>query len=95
MTYLISYDIEIDKIRTKLAKILEGYGVRVQYSVFECKLTERRFHKLYQEIFELVEGETEGSVRFYTICKNCEGKIVTIGKPINELSVLQSQVIVV
>lgn len=95
MTYLISYDIEIDKIRTKLAKVLEGYGVRVQYSVFECKLTEQRFYRLYREIFELVEGKTDGSVRFYTICKNCEEKIVTIGKPMNELSVLQSQVIVI
>lgn len=94
MRYVVSYDIESDKIRTKLAKLLEGYGVRIQYSVFECKLTEKRFRQLYQRIFELTD-DCEGSVRFYSLCKNCEGKIVTIGKPINELDILQEEVIVV
>ena len=28
--YLVSYDISIDKERTKIAKLLEGYGQRVQ-----------------------------------------------------------------
>lgn len=45
MTYVISYDIESNKIRTKLAKLLEGYGVRIQYSVFECSLSDKRFKK--------------------------------------------------
>lgn len=45
MTYVISYDIESNKIRTKLAKLLEGYGVRIQYSVFECNLSDKRFKK--------------------------------------------------
>lgn len=33
--YLISYDITADKRRNALAKLLEGFGSRVQYSVFE------------------------------------------------------------
>ena len=47
MRYVISYDIESDRTRRKLAKLLEGYGVRIQYSVFECNLTDKRFQKLY------------------------------------------------
>ena len=81
MRYVISYDIESDRTRRKLAKLLEGYGVRIQYSVFECNLTDKRFQKLYKEIFQLTSGKSDGSVRFYSICKNCEDKIVTIGKP--------------
>ena len=95
MRYVISYDIESDRTRRKLAKRLEGYGVRIQYSVFECNLTDKRFQKLYKEIFQLTSGKSDGSVRFYSICKNCEDKIVTIGKPLNELKMLQSEVIII
>ena len=95
MRYVISYDIESDRTRRKLAKLLEGYGVRIQYSVFECNLTDKRFQKLYKEIFQLTSGKSDGSVRFYSICKNCEDKIVTIGKPFNELKMLQSEVIII
>ncbi|MCA9742068.1 CRISPR-associated endonuclease Cas2, partial [candidate division KSB1 bacterium] len=38
MLLLVSYDIVDDKQRTKLAKRLQNYGQRVQYSVFECDL---------------------------------------------------------
>ena len=38
MFYLVSYDIPDTKRRTKLAKTLEDFGDRVQYSVFECIL---------------------------------------------------------
>ena len=38
--YVISYDISENKIRNKVAKILEGYGKRIQYSVFECDIDE-------------------------------------------------------
>ena len=53
MRYVVSYDIQSDKIRRKLAKLLEGYGVRIQFSVFECNLTDKKFKKLYKEIFKL------------------------------------------
>ena len=33
--YVVSYDIGSDKLRNKVAKVLLGYGNRVQYSVFE------------------------------------------------------------
>jgi CRISPR-associated protein Cas2 len=36
--YLICYDIVKDSRRTKVAHLLEGYGLRVQKSVFEVVL---------------------------------------------------------
>lgn len=95
MVYVVSYDIISDRTRRKLSKILEGYGVRIQYSVFDCRLNEKRFRKMYQDIFKVTEDEQEGSVRIYTLCKNCESRTVTIGKPMGHLEVLQSDVIVV
>ncbi len=95
MKYVISYDIAEDRTRTKLAKLLEGYGVRIQYSVFECSLTDARFKKLYGEILKLITEERMGSVRFYPICRNCTEKIVTIGKPLRVPADLNSSIIVI
>ncbi len=40
--YLVSYDICEPKRLRRVAKVLEGFGVRLQYSVFECPLDEMR-----------------------------------------------------
>lgn len=40
--YLVSYDIADPKRLRRVAKVLEGFGVRLQYSVFECPLDELR-----------------------------------------------------
>ena len=37
--HLLIYDIGEDKVRAKVAKIAAGFGVRVQKSAFECRLT--------------------------------------------------------
>ena len=54
--YLVSYDIEKTKIRNKIAKTLENYGERVQYSVFECRITAKQLDELY---LQLVPVESE------------------------------------
>ena len=77
--YVISYDIEKDKVRNKIAKTLENYGQRVQYSVFECRITLKQYDKLYSELARLMTAEEEGNIRIYTVCANCEAKLATIG----------------
>jgi len=76
---LISYDIPDNKRRTKLAHILEDYGERVQYSVFECQLTARQQQKLLKEI-KAVLAEAEDSVRLYRLCADCQGKVLALGQ---------------
>lgn len=77
--YLISYDIDKDKARIKIAKTLEDYGRRVQYSVFECDLTQQKYEELYVKLTSLMSAEIEGSIRCYQLCKTCEAKTVIIG----------------
>ena len=36
--YLVSYDVRDPKRLRRVAKTLEGFGARLQYSVFECLL---------------------------------------------------------
>lgn len=79
MYYLISYDISDDRIRTKAGKMLQGYGRRVQKSVFECPdLTERQLLKLQDQLDRLVDHETD-SVRLYRQCKGCLAQFDLIG----------------
>lgn len=95
--YVISYDIVSDRLRTKIAKELENFGKRIQYSVFECRLTEKQFQKLYGRLAALMleaEGE-EGSIRIYPLCQNCEQKIQTIGTEPESLKKEKEQVIVI
>lgn len=36
--YVVVYDVTEDAERTRVAKIVEGFGIRVQKSAFECHL---------------------------------------------------------
>ncbi|MEA3376773.1 MAG: CRISPR-associated endonuclease Cas2 [Chloroflexota bacterium] len=77
--HVIVYDIPKDGRRNKVAAILEGYGDRVQYSVFECLLTKEQFEALWQELGEVVEA-SEDSVRAYRLCAACVAWTKTLGE---------------
>lgn len=78
MLALVVYDIPNDKRRTKLSKFLEGYGRRVQFSVFECFLTLDEMRQLHQLVAERVKPE-EDNVRFYWISSEAMTRVLTIG----------------
>jgi CRISPR-associated protein Cas2 len=39
--YLVAYDIRDDRRLRSIAGCMEGYGTRIQYSVFVCDLSDR------------------------------------------------------
>ena len=47
---IVCYDFSNNKVRAKFAKFLEGYGVRLQYSVFELKNSKRMLDLIQTEI---------------------------------------------
>ncbi|NET09243.1 MAG: CRISPR-associated endonuclease Cas2, partial [Symploca sp. SIO2B6] len=51
MLALVVYDIADTRRRTKLSTLLEGYGRRVQESVFECFLSLEEMRRLYQRVY--------------------------------------------
>jgi CRISPR-associated protein Cas2 len=67
--YVITYDIPCDKRRKKVSDILEGYGQRVQYSVFECQLSKEKYHNLCRQLQKKV-NLVEDSVRFYPLSRH-------------------------
>ncbi len=85
--YVIAYDIPDDKRRTKVHKILLGYGKWTQYSLFECFLTRKQFILLHSKLKEYLIPKQD-SVRFYPLCANCVSKVETVGGPLPADAVL-------
>ncbi len=80
MLYVIVYDVPHNKRRTKIATLLEGYGKRVQYSVFECYLESRKLTELKKRLKPYFK-EDEDSIRFYGMTQQSLPHIETWGKP--------------
>ncbi|GAA5528321.1 CRISPR-associated endonuclease Cas2 [Herpetosiphon gulosus] len=78
MFILISYDIPHDKRRSKIAKTLENFGKRVQYSVFECQLTDSQLADVRNRLTALVVPN-EDSIRFYSLPKDAVTAILILG----------------
>ena len=80
--YLIIYDLPDSKLankrRTRLHKLLSGYGSWTQYSVFECFLTATQFAKLQTQIDKLIKPE-EDSVRIYILDAGAVKRTLTYG----------------
>lgn len=68
--YIICYDIEKDKSRTKIAKILVQYGKRVNFSVFECMLTEAQ-HRYILGVFQKTINPKTDKIKIYLLCQGC------------------------
>jgi CRISPR-associated protein Cas2 len=74
---LVIYDITCTKKRTKFAKMLNGFGYRVQKSAFELYLSPKKYIKLLKNISKYINTE-EDSVRLYRL--KGDGKIIMWGK---------------
>lgn len=74
MFYVISYDIPDDRRRSQLAKVLKGFGTRVQYSVFEAHLTRTQYKALKRAVDHVIDLSKD-SVRYYALCSACADRI--------------------
>lgn len=78
MMVLVVYDVADDKRRLILSNFLEGYGRRVQESVFECFLSLNEMKKLHEQVKKRVKPE-EDNVRFYWVPADALPRTLTIG----------------
>ena len=67
---VVSYDIANNRRRQKVVKIMEGYGRRVQYSVFECHLSAQNYRRLKEKLSSVINRK-EDSILFYQLCQSC------------------------
>ena len=87
LLYLIIYDLPdskaANKRRTRLHKLLSGYGKWTQYSVFECFLSSVQFARLQVQIEQLIKPEVD-SVRIYVLDTGAVKRTITYGSQIPE-----------
>lgn len=57
--HLIAYDIPDDRRRTRVSKLLESYGDRVQYSVFMISARPARIIRLSDELAILIDASAD------------------------------------
>ena len=78
MFYLVTYDIVKDSRRNKTAHLLEGYGMRVQKSVFECVLSEKQLEMLQRKLTRYI-NQDEDQVRFYPMSGRTRRMVMILG----------------
>lgn len=69
---VVIYDIVDDRRRARFAKYLQGFGVRVQKSAFECILPNAKYEKLIKGIPQLIGAEDQ--IRVYKLTSNADIK---------------------
>jgi len=71
--YLVCYDVRDPKRLNRTAHHLEGYGARIQYSLFRCRLTVRQLEQLQWELTSLLAPEDD--LLIIGLCSGCAGRV--------------------
>ncbi len=97
MMVLVTYDVSLadpegQRRLRRLAKICLDYGVRVQYSVFECEIDPAQWVKFKDKLLRTYNPDVD-SLRFYRLGKEWRSKVEHHGvKP--ALDIFKSDLII-
>ncbi|WP_246167892.1 CRISPR-associated endonuclease Cas2 [Thermosulfurimonas marina] len=61
-----------------MARVMEDFGVRVLYSVFECRLSPEEFAFMREAVEKIIDA-LEDRVRYYRLCESCRKPVVHLG----------------
>lgn len=83
MLVLVTYDVSTEseggkKRLRRVAKACQGYGLRVQNSVFECVLDYGQAILLQEKLERIIDKEKD-SLRFYFLGDNWKNKVIHVG----------------
>ena len=78
MLTLVAYDIADPKRLHHVAKVCEDWGLRIQYSVFECRLEADSFTRFWEELNTVIHPKLDRIVA-YKICTKCAREIHSAG----------------
>ena len=79
MNMIVTYDIADPRRLNKVAKVVKDYGIRVQKSIFEVDVDDKRFIEMKARIEELIEVSADG-VKYFPLCEKCAGTVEIIGQ---------------
>ena len=84
MDVLVTYDISdtettgTSRLR-RIADVCEKYGQRVQYSVFECRLSKTRLTRMIGEVRDIIDHDVD-SVIIYRFPRGVENATLRLGR---------------
>jgi CRISPR-associated protein Cas2 len=78
MQFVVAYDIVQNRRRAKVMNTVKNFGLRVQYSVFECELTTQRANELFERLRTLIDPRHD-RVHMYPLCDACFFRSQSIG----------------
>lgn len=78
MLTLVAYDVTDAKRLSRVAKVCEDFGLRVQYSLFECRLEEAEFDDFWLRLLCEID-ETEDRLVAYKIDARSAKQTLTAG----------------
>ncbi len=74
MAVVISYDVAHDRSRAKLAALLQHFGVRIEKSVFDCRLGDGDLADILARASTLIDPDTD-TLHVFPTCNRCrEGR---------------------
>jgi CRISPR-associated protein Cas2 len=77
--YLVCYDIRCQKRWRYAYKLLEGYGERIQFSIFRCWLSQRDREKLRWELEKILT--IEDALLLVGLCNRCVERVSQCNRP--------------
>ena len=83
MLMLVSYDVATTDVAGKrrlrrIAKACQNFGIRVQYSVFECNVDPAQWVRLKATLEDIFDPSTD-SLRYYNLGDNYTRRIEHVG----------------
>jgi CRISPR-associated protein Cas2 len=84
MEYLIAYDVDTTTVAgqrrlRRVAKICEGYGHRVQKSVFEVACTEAQLPAIRQKLADTIDSQLD-DIRMYRLTQGTLATVERLGR---------------
>ena len=87
-TYLVCYDISDEKRLRRVAEVCSDFGLRLQYSVFECELNESEKVLMEGKLREIIDLEKDQVL--YVSLGPSQGRgewgIVALGRPYTKVA---------
>ena len=78
--FVLAYDTPSAKRRRRIIKVIETYGHRINYSVYELMLTQAQHSRVIESLKKIViKGKDQ--VAIYRLCVDCFSKIQYLPDP--------------
>ncbi|MBK8468414.1 MAG: CRISPR-associated endonuclease Cas2 [Actinomycetales bacterium] len=79
LTVIAAYDVSADSRRARLAALLQGYGDRLQRSVFVLQTSSEDLAEIRRRAESFLDLDVD-SLHFFAQCADCWGGQVCIGQ---------------